>query len=380
MTYPDETEVLLESSAQHFLAHEFKSERLRKIYNGTAAYDRDFWVQLAEQGWLSLRLPENLDGSGLTVRHLGIVANAFGRHAVPEPFVACSLVPAVLAAELAIESRWDNITSGLIDGSYIVTLAWQEHSQQLDGAPQSVVATTQGDNYAITGTKYGVVAARWADALLVSAQLDENSALFLIPRDTSGMTIDEHVTSDGGTVATVCLQDVKVAEQSLLAQGTDLLRAMSLARDEATLVTAVQLTGMATAALEITLDYLRTRVQFDRVIGSFQSLQHMAVDVRIQQALARAACRSAERCHETAPSEPATRQAIAAAKARASDAALTAGRFGVQAHGAIGYAAEAEIGLYLKGALRLAAYWGTSAQNRKRYGELADAAPRENSQ
>ncbi|OWT58986.1 acyl-CoA dehydrogenase family protein [Candidimonas nitroreducens] len=373
MTERDEIEVLLENSAEDFLSSEFRDERLRNVYLGRNAYDRGFWRSIAQQGWLALRLPETLGGSGLQVRHVGILANAFGRRAVPEPLVACSLIPAVLAAHLG-NGRWQEITGALVDGGRVIAVAWQEAPQRLDAEPLLTVAARAGGGYVLNGSKYGVVAGGWADALLVSARLDGEAALFLLPAGSAGLEITERLGSDGGTVALVKLEQACVPAQALLAHGSVVTEALELARDEAMLATALQLCGMAAAGFELTLEYMRTRVQFGRHIGSFQSLQHLAVDIGIQQALTRAACRAAmDRC-EAAPGTIDARRAIAAAKARASDTGISAGRFGVQAHGAIGFAAEASIGLYLKGALRLAAYLGGGSQHRRQYRQLADLA------
>ena len=106
---------------------------------------------------------------------------------------------------------------------------------------------------------------------------------------------------------------VHVPEDALLARGPALAQALEAAIGEAVLLGACQLLGIASGALELTLDYLRTRTQFGKPIGSFQALQHASVDVALQQALARAACRNALRQHAETPHSPATRAAISAA-------------------------------------------------------------------
>ena len=369
----DETAALLRDAAADFLAHEHSRERLRGIYQGESPIRREVWRQFAQQGWLSLRWPEALGGTGLDLSTAAVLAEQLGRHVVPEPFVASAAMPAALAQALAhgdAAAAWQALAEGCAEGITLTALAWQDDAQTL--APQTTArAERVAGGYRLGARKFGVVAASLADVFLVTAELEGAPALWQVPRDAAGVSMQVHPTSDGSNVAVVDFEGVQLPAQALLAHGPEVEEALERAIDEALVLTAAQLIGVADAALELTLDYLRTRVQFGRHIGSFQAMQHAAVDVRLQLVLARAGLRAALNRHAADPLAASTRAAIAAAKARASDAALQAGRFGVQAHGAIGFAAESDIGLYLKAALRLAAWLGNGSQQRERYGRFA---------
>ena len=134
---------------------------------------------------------------------------------------------------------------------------------------------------------------------------------------------------------------------------------------------SAELTGILDRALEMTLDYLRTRVQFGRTIGSFQTLQHRSVDLYIQQQLAACALDDAVQAIDTQPGEPTTEAAVSRAKARCSDAASLITRQAIQMHGAIGFTEDSDVGLYVKRALTLAAWLGNSAYHRRRFARLA---------
>lgn len=376
MTYldaQDETQILLRDSVQDFLNQEHRLERLQELYQGKSVLDRRLWAAMAEQGWLAMRLPEALGGSALEPVHAAIVAEQFGRHAVPEPWLSCAVMPALLASRLSENAGWQPLTDGLVDGSHVTTLAWQEEARSLDPSFVTTVAERRSDGtYRLRGQKSGVACGSFADSLLVTALLDGDMSLWRVVREADGVSLVDTLTSDGASVAVASFDDVPLSREALLAQGPAVSAALSAALDEAQLLAAWHLVGLAFRALEITLEYQRTRVQFGQHIGSFQSMQHLSVDVKLQQALARAACQSALRRHAQAPDSAAARAAIAAAKARASDAALLAGRFGVQAHGAIGFAAEASIGCYLKAALRWAAFLGNGSHHRRQYALHAD--------
>lgn len=374
MTRPedDDTERLLADSGQTFLVREQGAERLRALQSGQRVGDRAFWQRLAAQGWLALLLPESLGGSGLATRHAGVLARAFGRHVVPEPFIACSAMPAMLRAQLSTidgAAGWQTLEAGLLGGAHVSTLAWQESAQSLDPAMGGTVVRRDAESrLRLDGLKHAVVCPSFADSLLVTATFDGAPSLWCVPVRAAGVVMHEQPTSDGGTLAAIRFDAVGLDADAALARGHAVTGALQRTIDGALLLCAAQLDGMATQALALTLEHLRTRVQFDQHIGSFQSLQHMAVDLRVQTALAAASYRSALRQHHDAPGTPATQAAISAAKARAGDTALLAGRFGVQAHGAIGFAAEAAIGLYLKAAIRLAAWLGNGSLHRQRFG------------
>lgn len=371
MTRPgdDDTERLLADSAQAFLTQEHGAPRLRALQSGERVGDRAFWRQLAAQGWLTLLLPESLGGSGLAIRHAGVLAHAFGRHVMPEPFVACGAMPALLLSRLEAGAAGRAVLQGLADGSHVATIAWQESPQTLSPAMDGTVVRRGTDGrFRLDGAKLLVVCPSFADDLLVTATLDGAPSLWRVPVRDAGVTLHEQPTSDGGTLASVRLDAVGLDADAKLASGPSVTDALRHMIDGALMLCSAQLNGIATQALALTLEHLRTRVQFDQHIGSFQSLQHMAVDLRVQTALAAASGQSALRQHEDAPGSATAQAAISAAKARASDTALLAGRFGVQAHGAIGYAAEASIGLHLKAAIRFAAWLGNGSFHRQRFG------------
>jgi alkylation response protein AidB-like acyl-CoA dehydrogenase len=129
------------------------------------------------------------------------------------------------------------------------------------------------------------------------------------------------------------------------------------------------------SALDLTLEYLRTRVQFGKPIGSFQALQHRAVDLYIQKELSRAALEAASAALADQSCTPERRAAAASsAKARAAQAALAICNEALQMHGAIGFTDEYDLGLYLNRALVLSAWLGNASAHRHRYSSLVEAA------
>lgn len=369
LTESDETESILKASVETFMRQESAMERLRQVKPGRPAHDRQVWAKLARQGWLAMRLPEQLGGSGLQARHAGAIAAVFGQFLLPEPFVGCALLPGMLAASANRAAAWHDILAALTDGEKVIAVAWQEDPQSLDVCPVRTNAANGPAGLLISGVKAGVVGAAMADDFLVTARLEGQPVLVAVARSAPGVRVETVTTSDGASLGTVYLENAP-AQGAVLFEGEALLQALARALDEALLAVAAQLDGMAQAAFEIALDYMRTREQFGQKIGSFQSLQHVAVDLKVQHRLAAASYLSAlqklEAAGDVARHPAAVCAAISAAKARASDSALATARFGVQVHGAIGFAMEADIGLYMKSALRASAWLGNGAQHRRR--------------
>jgi alkylation response protein AidB-like acyl-CoA dehydrogenase len=124
-------------------------------------------------------------------------------------------------------------------------------------------------------------------------------------------------------------------------------------------------------ANEMSLDYMKTRVQFGKAIGSFQALQHRAVDLYIQQELADAVLRDVIGQLDDAPADIARALAASRAKSRCADAALAITRAAIQFHGAIGFTEDCDVGLYVKRAMTVSAWLGNARTHRARYARLS---------
>jgi alkylation response protein AidB-like acyl-CoA dehydrogenase len=200
---------------------------------------------------------------------------------------------------------------------------------------------------------------------------DDGPATFALDAAAPGLEVEKQRLVDGGFAATLRLDRTPVPGRRRLHSGAIAAPALERALDVAALAAAAEMVGIMDAAFSMTLDYLRTRVQFDRPIGSLQALQHRAADLRIQLELARASVEAAANALDAGADARARATAVSAAKARASEAALLITRQAIQLQGAIGYTEEADVGLYLKRAMVLANGFGTASAHRRRFAALA---------
>ena len=309
-------------------------KRVRSLRFTEPGFDCTVWAQIEEMGWPLLRVPEADGGSGLGMCEFCALAEELGAGLVPEP-----LIPVAMALRIAPAAA-----------GQIVIPAWQERANTL-----SLHGPTTLRNGHVTGVKVFVPMAAGADAFLVTTA-DGNA---IVRRDAPGLRLDIVTTQDGGNFGTLRLDATPAQPVS----GGD----PEAALEQAALATAAYLLGVMDRAFAITLDYMRTRQQFGKPIGSFQALQHRAVDVEIQIALTRASIEAAAATLDAGCTQAQRQAAVSRAKARASDAALFVTREAVQLHGGIAYTDEYDIGLFVRKAMTVCNQFGSSAVHRARY-------------
>jgi alkylation response protein AidB-like acyl-CoA dehydrogenase len=147
--------------------------------------------------------------------------------------------------------------------------------------------------------------------------------------------------------------------------------ALAAALDEAAMATSAYLLGVMDRAFAMTVDYMKTRQQFGRPIGSFQALQHRAADLSMQIALTRASVEAAAASLDAGAAGGARRAVVSRAKARAAEASMLVARGCVQLSGGIGYTDDYDVGLHLRKAMVLANQYGSAALHRRRFMALA---------
>jgi alkylation response protein AidB-like acyl-CoA dehydrogenase len=319
-------------------------KRIRDLRFTEPGFDRAVWREMTEMGWPGLRLPEDAGGSGLGMAAFCALSEELGGGLVSEP-----LIPVAMAAKLLPTDH----LAGVLSGERIVIPAWQERPNCMD-----TVGATQLRDGKLTGRKVFVPMAAGADAFLVTVQ----GGLALVARDAPGLHLTIDQTQDGGHFGTLTLDGAPA--EAIPGDAAEAL-------DEAALATAAYLLGAMDRAFAMTLDYLKTRQQFGKLIGSFQALQHRAVDLQIQVALTRASVEAAAVTLDGG-APPALRQAVVSrAKARASEAAMLVTKQCIQLHGGIGYTDAYDVGLFLRKAMVLSTLYGPAALHRARFAAVS---------
>jgi 3-oxochol-4-en-24-oyl-CoA dehydrogenase len=317
--------------------------------------------QAGELGWLGILVPTSADGLGLGLTELALVLEQAGRGLLCEPIG----LAAIAAAALAQGHAPHPMLKRTMAGAALVVLALQESAHGSHPLKLQTRAEAANGVFRLTGAKR-FVCADGADGFLVSADGPEGAALYYVSRDTPGCRLSALETVDGRKLSTLNLEN---AAANLVPPRQSSRSAVEALTDLALVALAAELLGVMEKAQEITFDYLRIRKQFGKPIGSFQALQHKAVDIYIRTETTRSLLYQVAANNDPYRIDPA--QAVAV-KAKASEDALSVTETCIQLHGAIGFTDEHDIGLYLKRAMLLSSLFGNAAAQRRRYVQIAD--------
>jgi alkylation response protein AidB-like acyl-CoA dehydrogenase len=349
----NEEQTLLRDSARAFLAEQAPVAQLRRLRDGRdpAGFDPAAWRRFAAQGYAGVLVPEAHGGAGLGAVEAGVLMEAVGRHLSALPFLASGVVAARLlhlAGSAAQQAAW---LPHLAAGERIATLAIDEGSKHRPEAV-ALAADPFDGGWRLDGRKVFVPDAHVADLLIVAARSGgapgeaQGLSLFLVPREHPGVQVERTPMVDAHNAGHLRLEDVEVGNDALLGPAGGAWPALGLALDVGRAAAAAELLGIGDEVFERTLDYLKQRRQFGRLIGEFQALQHRMAMLYVDLELARAALAKALQALDQAPDKAA--EAVAIAKAKCGSAATLAVQEGVQLHGGMGMTDSLDIGLFMK--------------------------------
>lgn len=373
---------MLRESAADVVARSVDFKRLRERRGTLPGHEPAHLATMVELGWLAILVPEPHGGLGLGLTEMAAVLQALGKGLMGDPLAPLALATRVLAHP-EISAGWPAAATRLAavaEGSALPVLAWQEGLGGIDPSSIATVAAPAGDGWVLRGRKRFVAGSGVASSFLVSARPAGGEAdigLLWVDADAPGLAVSHEWRADQTPSGVLVLDGVRVVPANVIAApGAQATRALRDSLDDAAVLVAAEMLGVVEAALQLTLAYLRTRVQFGKPIGSFQALQHKAADLYVQQELLRAVLQDALLVLDnTQPRDPQAAAAMASrCKARASDVGLRVTREIIQLHGAIGFTDEHDAGLYLKRALVLSAWLGNAGAHRARFADLQDAA------
>ncbi|MGX9181984.1 acyl-CoA dehydrogenase family protein [Mesorhizobium sp. BHbdii] len=320
-------------------------------------YDNAAWNEIAEMGWAGVIIPEEYGGSNFGYLSMGLILEETGRTLTASPLLASGLAAAsalVLGGSEPQKQRW---LPKIADGSVVATLAVDEGPHH---RPDEVEAKVCGGK--LTGKKTFVLEGMAANLLVVLAPGDEGNGLYLVRADDAGVKRIRLQLADSRGAANIEFNGAAVEP---LEGGADLVGKVL---DRARAGMAAEILGAATQGFEVTLDYLKTRVQFGQVIGSFQALQHRAAKMFMDLELSRSAVEAALTAIDN--DAPNVAELVSLAKAKMGDTFHLVSNEMVQMHGGIGMTDAHDAGFYLKRARAAEAAFGNQAFHRDRYARI----------
>ncbi|GAA4033507.1 acyl-CoA dehydrogenase family protein [Sphingomonas rosea] len=363
MTLLTDDQRQLADMTRSFLAEEGTIKKQLRHWRDIGCKDgfgHGLWKQMAELGLTGLAIPEEDGGLGLGATEAALVMEEVGRNLTPSPFLTTALVAVEALKGTEQGKRW---FPGIIAGETVAAFAVDEGPHH---RPRQIAleARRSGNGFALSGTKQFVVHGASADVILVAARTAgsageaEGLTLFAVPRDAAGLEIENVTLADSSKAARLTLSNVAVDADAVVGEvdhGFEpLRRAMRVGRTGA----AAEMVGLASGASTMTLDYLKQRKQFGKLIGEFQVLQHRAAHLFGEIEIARAATWKAAELVDKGDDRAGLMTHVA--KAKAGRVSALAVQEAVQMHGGIGMTDEHDIGLYMKREKVLDALFGDS--------------------
>jgi pimeloyl-CoA dehydrogenase small subunit len=348
-----EEQRLLKESLDRLIGDRYAFEQ-RKTYAQTPeGWSRELWAQFAELGLLGLPFEERHGGSAGGPVETMIAMEAFGRALVLEPYLATVVLGGgFLRHGGSAEQRADLIPK-LADGSLTFAFAHTERQSRYDLHDIETRAVRDGAGWVLDGEKGVAVHGDTADKLIVTARVgggrrdSDGVAAFVVDGNAAGVSRRGYPTQDGLRAAEITLAHVTVGPEGVLGEPGAALRLIERVVDEAIAALCAEAVGAMAVMHELTLEYLKTRRQFGREIGSFQILQHRAVDmlIALEQARSMAMFATMMAADENAAER---RNAVGAAKVQIGRSGKFIGQQAIQLHGGIGMTMEYKVGHYFK--------------------------------
>jgi pimeloyl-CoA dehydrogenase small subunit len=348
-----EEQRLLKESLERLLGNRYAFEQ-RKSYAQTAeGWSRELWAQYSELGLLGLPFAEEYGGTARGPVETMIAMEAFGRALVLEPFLATVVLGGGFLRHGGSAEQCAALAPKIVDGSLTFAVAQTERHSRYDLADISTRAVRDGAGWVIDGEKGVVLHGDTADKLIVTARIDggrrdrNGVAVFIVDGNAAGVSRRGYPTQDGLHAAEVALAGVRVGPEDVLGEPGAALPLVERVVDEAIAALCAEAVGAMAVMHELTVDYLKTRRQFGREIGSFQILQHRAVDmlIALEQARSMAMLATMMSAEENAAER---RNASAAAKVQIGRSGRLIGQQAIQLHGGIGMTMEYKVGHYFK--------------------------------
>jgi alkylation response protein AidB-like acyl-CoA dehydrogenase len=371
---------MLADSLNRFIGEQYNFETRNRIIATKEGMSGDIWRQFAELGVIGALLREEDGGFGGAGFDIAVVFEALGHGLVVEPLLG-SVVLAGEAIAAAGNATQKALLADIIEGSMIASFAHDEPETHYELARVHTSAkrhTGSADGWTLNGTKSMVLQGEAATLFVVSARTfgaiddEDGISLFLVSKDTPGVVVRGTPTMDGGRIAELTFNDVKLDATALLGEEGQGYPTLEQAVGRGVLALCAEALGAMEAAKMATLEYLRTRKQFGIVIGSFQALQHRMVDLLLEIEQARSAVINAA---AALGSDRVTRErALSGAK-------MSIGRIGtlvaeecIQLHGGIGMSWELPLAHYAKRLVMIDHQLGDQDHHLQRYIALGKQA------
>ncbi|WP_339639541.1 acyl-CoA dehydrogenase family protein [uncultured Parvibaculum sp.] len=370
-----EEQTLLRNTVQSLLQDKYDFETRRKVAKSADGWRPEMWAQFAELGLLAAPFSEEMGGLGGGPIENMIVMEEFGRHLVVEPYVETVVIAGGFLREGGSAAQQEAHIPGIVGGETVWAFAYAEPQGRYNLADLTTTAKKDGSGYTINGYKAVVLAAPWAQKLIVTARTSggqrdrDGVSVFIVDKSAAGVSTRDYPTVDGRRASEITFENVKVDADALIGEEGKGLPLVEKITDQAIAALSAEATGCMKELNTATVEYCKTRKQFGVPIGKFQVLQHRMVDMFMayEQSVSMTYMVTLKLEEDDAERT----KAAAGAKVQIGKAGRFVGQQAVQLHGGMGMTDELNVGHYFKRLTMIDTQFGNVDYQLKRYSEAA---------
>jgi alkylation response protein AidB-like acyl-CoA dehydrogenase len=361
-----EDQMMLSETVASFAKQASPVSRFRKLRGGARGFERETWKKMGELGWLAVGFPEACGGFGGTFVDLAVILEKLGTTLVPEPFLSSVVLAGSTVLFGGSEEQRTRLLGPMIAGDTTLAFAYAERGGRYDPLPQATRAVDAGGRWSISGEKVFVLDGDEADTVIVSAATARGPSIFAVERAAIRVTPIRLV--DGRRGANMTFDGAKA---ELLGEPGAAGPVIERVMDRGAAAACAEGVGIAKAVLDMTIAHMNLREQFGVKIGTFQVLQHAAVDMFVELEMLRSMAMTASVKVDSADERERSRE-VSAAKVQLATGGKRITQQAIQIHGGIGITDEHDVGLYFKRMHALNALFGDDTFHVARFAALSE--------
>ena len=357
---------LLTDSVNRLLGDQYTFEKRKAFLKAPEGWSTTLWGQYAELGLLGLPFAEEFGGFGGGAVDVMLLMQAFGRHLVLEPYLSTVVLGGTAIKLAGSAEQQGDILPGVTEGGTKLAFAHYERQSRYDISDVLTTAKANGSGYVLDGAKSVVLHGDSADKLVVSARTSGGRddaggiSLFLVDGTADGLARRGYTLRDGSRAAEISLSGVKMSKADLLGEADNALGVIERVVEAGIAATSAEVIGTMETMQAMTLDYLKTRVQFGKPIGENQALQHRAAEMLVAMEQGRSMAMLAAMMVDEPDAAERVRN-ISMAKVGVGQSGRFVSQNAVQLHGGIGMTEEYAVGHFFRRVMVIEHLFGDTA-------------------
>ena len=343
-----EIQKMLQESSRDYLLENCTMDYIRAMESDQIGISDEIWKNMADMGWLGLMIPEVYGGSGFNFDDMSILLEEMGKVALSGPFFSTSVIGAQTLLLSGDESQKKEFLPKIASGNLKFSLAFNEKTGSFEESEISTTTSVKNDEgWTLNGEKYFVNDAVGADYFIVASVSENNEgiSLFLVPSKSDGIEIEKMEAIGGDKISKVNFQEIKLLDSQLLGKEGEAWKTLSKVFNYGAIGKTSEMSGAALRVMDMTLNYIKDRKQFDRPIGSFQAVQHHAADMAI---LTKVSTQFSRKAAWEISNKDNSNINIHRAKSYVSKAFHDVCQISHQLHGAIGYTWDYDLQIFTR--------------------------------